>query len=77
VETYCFRRYRRKVPGHNTGIIIDELSFKAGSAAEAEASVRGRFGSGVAVMDWQRDFACLEDDEGHVLREWLGGFSDS
>jgi hypothetical protein len=77
VETYYFRRYRRKVPGHNTGTVMDELSFKAGSAAEAEESVRGRFGSGIAVMDWQRDFARLEDDEGHILRQWLSGFSDS
>jgi hypothetical protein len=77
VETYYFRRYRRKVPGYNTGTVMDELSFKAGSAAEAEESVRGRFGSGIAVMDWQRDFARLEDDEGHILRQWLSGFSDS
>lgn len=76
MDTYHFRRYRRTAPGHATGTILDELSFTAGSATEAEASVRRRFGSGVAgAMDWQRDFARLEDSEGHIIAEWLHGFT--
>jgi len=73
--TYYFRRYRRTAPGCNTGTIIDELSFSAESAFEAETHVRKHFGVGMVAMNWQNDFARLEDDEGNVLIEWLRGFT--
>ncbi|HEY4075764.1 MAG TPA: hypothetical protein VGM26_02420 [Rhizomicrobium sp.] len=74
METYCFRRYRRTGPGHTTGTVIDEVKFTAGSADEAETSVRHRFGS-VGAMDWDKDFARLEDEHGHAIAEWLNGFA--
>jgi hypothetical protein len=76
METYYFRRYRRTGPGHATGTVIDEVKFTAGSAAEAETSVRRRFGTGIAgAMDWNKDFARLEDEHGHAIAEWLNGFA--
>jgi hypothetical protein len=76
METYYFKRYRRIGPGHTTGTVIDEVKFTAESAAEAETSVRHKFGSGIAgAMNWEKDFARLEDEYGHVIAEWLNGFA--
>ena len=76
MESYYFRRYRRTGPGHTTGTVTDEVNFTAESAAEAETSIRRRFGSGIAgAMDWDKDFARLEDKHGHAIAEWLNGFA--
>ena len=76
METYYFRRYRRTGPGHATGTVTDEVKFTAEGAAEAESSVRRRFGSGVAgTMDWQKDFARLEDENCNIIVEWQYGFA--
>jgi len=75
MQTYYFRRYRRAGPGQTTGAVTDEVKFTADSDDEAEAKVRRTFGSGFAAMDWERDFARLEDEHGHVIVEWLHGFA--
>jgi hypothetical protein len=76
METYYFKRYRRTGPGHTVGTIIDEVKFTAESAAEAETGIRRRFGSGIAgAMDWEKDFARLEDEHGHAIAEWQNGFT--
>ena len=74
METYYFKRYRRIGPGHVTGTVIDEVKFTAESAAEAETSVRRKFGSGIAgAMNWEKDFALLEDGTGRVIAHWFDG----
>jgi len=78
METYYFKRYRRTGPGHATGTVTDEVQFAADSAAQAQTSVRRRFGSGFgAAMDWEKDFARLEDQHGNVIAQWLNGFADA
>ena len=78
METYYFKRYRRTGPARTSGIPIDEVKFTAGSAVEAEAGIRRRFGSGITgAMDWEKHFARLEDEHGHVIVEWLHTFSDA
>jgi hypothetical protein len=75
MQSYYFRRYRRAGQGQTTGTVIDEVKFTAESAVEAETRVRRLVGSGFDAMDWQKDFARLEDEHGHVLVEWLNGFA--
>jgi hypothetical protein len=74
-ETYYFRRYRRIGPARTTGPLADEVKFTADSASEAEASVRRRVHSSIGAMDWEKYFARLEDEYGHVIAEWQIGFS--
>jgi hypothetical protein len=75
MQTYYFRRYHRTGPGHATGTLIDEVEFRAGSAAEAETSVRRRFSWGFGAIDWEKEFVRLEDEYGHGIVEWLKGFA--
>jgi hypothetical protein len=74
MQTYRCKRYRRSASGQNTGIVIDELTFQATSAAEAEDKIRRNFRSPLfGTMDWEKDFATLEDESGTVLVTWLHG----
>jgi hypothetical protein len=76
METYYFRRYRRAGPRQTTGTVIDEVKIAAECATDAEAGIRRKFGSGIAgAMDWAKDFARLEDEDGHVIAERLREFS--
>jgi hypothetical protein len=75
MKIYYFKRYRRTELGHTTGAVMDEMKFTADSAAEAQIIVRRKFGSGIAAMDWKKDFARLEDEHGNVIAEWLNGFA--
>jgi hypothetical protein len=74
MQTYRYKRYRRSAPGQNTGIVIDELKFQAASAVEAEDNIRRNFRAPLfGTMDWEKDFATLEDESGTVLATWLHG----
>ena len=73
METYRCKRYRRSAPGRSDGTVIDELTFPAASAAEAENKVRRMLTLRLHPMDWEKDFVTLEDDTGHVLVTWLHG----
>jgi hypothetical protein len=71
METYRCKRYRRSAPGQTGGVVIDEWTFLATSAVEAENKVRGM--SRLYPVDWEKDFVTLEDDSGHVLATWHHG----
>jgi hypothetical protein len=74
MQTYRCKRYRRSAPGQNSGIVIDELTFQAASAIEAEDKIRRNFCSPLfGAMDWEKDFVTLEDDSGTALVTWLHG----
>ncbi|HWM60817.1 MAG TPA: hypothetical protein VNN98_01635 [Rhizomicrobium sp.] len=70
---YTCKRYRRRAPGEATGTLIDALTFSATSAAEAEDKIRRNALFRIADMDWEKDFATLEDESGTVLVTWLRG----
>jgi hypothetical protein len=75
MQRYTLKRHRRSAPGQATGTLIDALTFSAASAAEAENKIRRNLFSGIAPpMDWEKDFATLEDESGIVLVTWLHGF---
>jgi hypothetical protein len=75
MERYTFKRYRRSAPGQASGTLMDALTFSASSAAEAEDKIRRKMFSGISPsMDWEKDFASLEDESGSVLVTWLHGF---
>jgi hypothetical protein len=72
---YVCKHYRRSAPGAKTGTVVNELRFEADSAAQAETRMRQSFRSPkMPPMDWDKDFATLETDSGHVLVTWLHGF---
>jgi hypothetical protein len=73
METYYLKRYHRVGPGQTTGTLADEVKFMAESAAEAETSARRKFRSSIAAMDWEKDFALLEDGTGRVIAHWFDG----
>ena len=75
METYYWKRYRRASPGATTGTATDEIKFTAKDVTEAVKSVKWGFQSGVARMDWEKDFATLEDTAGHIVTKWLDGES--
>lgn len=75
MQRYTCKHYRRSAPGQATGTLLDALTFSANSAAEAEDKIRRNLFSGIAPpMDWEKDFATLEDESGTVLVTWLYGF---
>jgi hypothetical protein len=75
VPVYVCKHYRRSAPGAETGAVLDEIRFEADGAAAAETRMRQSFRSPVMpVMDWDKDFATLEDEGGHVLVTWQHGF---
>jgi hypothetical protein len=49
------------------------VKFIAECAAEAETSTRRKFRSSIAAMDWEKDFALLEDGTGRVIAHWFDG----
>ena len=73
MPTYVCKHYRRSAPGAAIGTLADEITFSAASSLEAETRMRKLLLSRVARMDWEKDFATLEDDCGHVLVTWLHG----
>ena len=74
MPNFVCKGYRRSAPGAATGTLINELKFSAESAAEAEDKIRRNFRSPLfGAMDWEKDFATLEDDSGTVLMTWLHG----
>jgi hypothetical protein len=73
--TYYLKRDRRTGPGYATGTLADEAKFRANSISEAETSVRRKFHSVVMTLDWEKDFAKLQEEHGHVIVEWLNGFA--
>jgi hypothetical protein len=71
METYRCKRYRCSAPGQIGGVVIDEWTFPAASAIDAESKVRRM--SRLYPVDWEKDFVTLEDDSGHVLATWHHG----
>jgi hypothetical protein len=75
METYYCKRYRRASPGATTGTVTDEMKFTAENVTDAVRSLKWGFQLGIARMDWEKDFATLEDASGHVVTTWLDGAS--
>jgi hypothetical protein len=76
METYYCKRYRRSAPGQAIGIVTDEVKFSADDVAEAKRIVRGLFSGARSLhshVDWERDFATLEDECGNIIAQWLDG----
>jgi len=74
MPTFVCKRYRRSAPSATTGTLMDELSFSASSALEAEAKVRrGLLSPAFGMMDWEKYFANLDDELGHELAVWHHG----
>jgi len=73
MPAFVCKHYRRSAPGATTGMVLDEWSFSASDATEAERKIRRMFLSGLAPMDWKTDFAALEDELGHELAVWHHG----
>ena len=74
METYSCKRYRRAAPGQARGVLTDTLTCTARDAAEAARFVaRSLQPGGIARMDWDRDFATLENEAGTALTIWLDG----
>jgi hypothetical protein len=73
MERYTVKRYRRSAPGQDTGTLMDTLTFPANSAAEAEDKIRRNLLFRISGMNWEKDFATLEDESGTVLVTWLHG----
>jgi len=71
METYYLKRYVRAGPGQTTGTITDKIKFTAENAAEAEASSRRKFFYSAEKMNWERDFALLEDATGKIIAHWF------
>jgi hypothetical protein len=71
MSSYVCKRYRRSAPGATTGTLLDEYRFPASSAMAAETKIRRDLQ--MWAMDWENDFATLEDEEGHLLATWLHG----
>jgi hypothetical protein len=71
MQTYLWKRYRRSAPGRDSGIATDEVRFTASSVQEAEMHVRRMQQSSPGPMDWEKYFATLEDEDGHVMVTWL------
>jgi hypothetical protein len=71
METYHLKRYHRAAPSATTGALADEVTFTVENQSEAEMAARNIFRSGVAPMDWARDFASLENASGQVVAHWL------
>jgi hypothetical protein len=75
MPVYVCKHYRRNAPGADTGTVQNEIRFEADSAAQAESRIRQGFRAAVmAEPDWEREFATLEDEYGHVLVTWRHGF---
>ena len=75
MAVYVCKHYRRSASGAETGTVVNEIRFEADSAAQAETRMRQSFRSSVMpAMDWDKNFATLEDENGHVLVTWLHGF---
>lgn len=77
MPTFVCKRYRRSAPGAATGTLTDEWSFPASTAMEAQTKVRHMLLSGIAPMDWKKDFAVLEDACGHELAVWHHGAANA
>jgi hypothetical protein len=73
MQRYTCKRYHRSAPGQATGTLMDALTFSAANAAEAEDKIRRNLLFCIADMDWEKDFAALEDESGTVLVTWLHG----
>jgi hypothetical protein len=71
METYYLKRYIRAGPGQTTGTLTDRIKFTAENAAEAETTSRRKFYYSAEKMDWQRDFALLEDATGKIIAHWF------
>ena len=71
METYYLKQYHRAGPGQTTGTLIDRIMFTAENAAEAETSARRKFLYSAARMDWESDFARLEDATGRTIAHWF------
>jgi len=75
MPVYICKHYRRSAPGAAVGVVVDEIRFEAESAARAETRIRQGFCAPVMpAMDWDKDFATMEDEQGQVLVTWLHGF---
>jgi hypothetical protein len=74
MAVFVCKRYRRSTPGAETGALLDEFRFEADSQNKAETWIRKVLRPPIAPMDWVKDFATLEDEDGHVLVTWLYGF---
>lgn len=75
MAVYACKHYRRSAPGAETGTVLNEIRFEADSAQSAETRMRQNFRAPIfPPMDWDRDFATLEDENGHVLVTWNHGF---
>ncbi len=78
MPVFICKHYRRSAPGAGTGALIEEIRFEADSALKAETRIRqGLRAPIMPAMDWDKDFATLEDENGQVLVTWLHGFLHS
>ena len=71
METYYLKQYHRAGPGQITGTLTDRIKFTAESDTEAKASVRRKFLFSAARMNWESDFACLDDASGKTIAHWF------
>jgi hypothetical protein len=71
METYYLKRYLRAGPGQTTGTLTDRIKFTAENAAEAETSGKRKFFYSAGKMNWERDFALLEDATGKIIAHWF------
>jgi hypothetical protein len=75
MPVYICKHYRRTAPGAGTGTVVEEIRFEADSAIKAETRIRQAFRAPIMPeVDWDKDFATLEDENGQVLVTWLHGF---
>ena len=75
MPTYVCKHYRRAAPGAETGTVLNEIRFEADSASAAETRIRQSSPASIMPsLDWNKDFALLEDENGHVLVTWSHGF---
>jgi hypothetical protein len=75
VPVFVCKHYRRAGPGAETGTVLNEIRFESDSAAGAETRIMEAFRAPIMpAMDWDKEFAALEDENGHVLATWSHGF---
>lgn len=73
MEIYHCKRFIRFSAGDTHGTPTDTISFAAHDTAEAEKIVRRRYRPSISQMNWDKEFATLEDGAGNVIAQWRDG----
>jgi len=69
MSSFTCKRYRRSSPD----VPVDTMTVQADDAGQAQNMISRNFRSGIAPMDWNRDFVTLEDEAGQEVARWETG----